>query len=155
MLETIAAGIAEALNGAEIKAVTAFNANELDTAAPFVCVGLQSARLTSSGLGNYIGICTEDGQVKEMYGEKAELSLALDVYSPAEEPEKCSYFADLVRCALYGIDGVSVAEFSFGEIKYDADSRMLRSRCSASVCVYLVREKLDSSLSEYGIGEDT
>ena len=85
MLEAIAAGIAEALNSEEIKAVTAFDANELDTAAPFVCVGLQSAKLTSSGLGNYIGICTEDGQVKEMYGEKAELSLVLDVYSPAAE----------------------------------------------------------------------
>ena len=155
MLETISAGIAEALNGADIKAVTVFDADELNAAAPFVCVGLKSAKLTSSGLGNYIGICTEDGQLKEMYGEKAELSLVLDFYSKPSEPEKCSYFADLVRCALYGIDGVSVAEFSFGEIKYDADSRMLRSRCSASVCVYLVREKLDSSLSEYSIGEDT
>ena len=146
MLEAIAAGIAEALNSAEIKAVTAFDANELDTAAPFVCVGLQSA--------NYIGICTEDGQVKEMYGEKAELSLALDVYSPAAEAEKCSELADRVRCALYGVDGVSVAEFYFGEIKYDADSRMLRSSCRAKVCAYLVREKLGSSLSEYSIGED-
>ena len=137
MLEAIAAGIAEALNSAEIKAVTAFDANELDTAAPFVCVGLQSAKLTSSGLGNYIGICTEDGQVKEMYGEKAELSLVLDVYSPAAEAEKCSELADRVRCALYG-----------------ADSRMLRSSCRAKVCAYLVREKLGSSLSEYSIGED-
>ncbi len=154
MLEAIAAGIAEALNSAEIKAVTAFDANELDTAAPFVCVGLQSAKLTSSGLGNYIGICTEDGQVKEMYGEKAELSLVLDVYSPAAEAEKCSELADRVRCALYGVDGVSVAEFYFGEIKYDADSRMLRSSCRAKVCAYLVREKLGSSLSEYSIGED-
>lgn len=153
MLETIAAGIAEALNSADIKAVTAFNANELDAAVPFVCVGLRSAKLTSSGLGNYIGICTEDGQVREMYGEKAELSLALDVYSPVAEAEKCPEFADLVRCALYGADGVSVAEFSFGEIKYDADSRMLRSSCAARVCAYLVREELGSSLSEYSIGE--
>ena len=153
MLEAIAAGIAEALNSAGIKAVAAFNANELDAAAPFVCVGLKSVKLTSSGLGNYIGVCTEDGQVKEMYGEKAELNLALDVYSPAAETEKCSEFADAVRCALYGVDGVSAAEFSFGGIKYDADSRMLLASCSAKVCAYLVREKLGSSLSEYSIGE--
>lgn len=154
MLETIAAGIAEALSGAGIKAVTAFTADELDTSAPFVCVGLKSAKLSSSGLGNYIGICTEAGQVREMYGEKAELSLALDVYSPAAAEEKCLSFADLVRCALYGADGVSVTEFSFGEIKYDTESRMLLLRCPAKAFVYLVREKLGSSLSEYSIGED-
>ena len=119
-----------------------------------MCVGLKSAKLSSSGLGNYIGICTEAGQVREMYGEKAELSLALDVYSPAAEEEKCLSFADLVRCALYGADGVSVTEFSFGEIKYDTESRMLLLRCPAKAFVYLVREKLGSSLSEYSIGED-
>ena len=73
MLETIAAGIAETLSSAGIKAVTAFTADELDTSAPFVCVGLKSAKLSSSGLGNYIGICTEAGQGREMDGEKAEL----------------------------------------------------------------------------------
>lgn len=153
MLETIAAAVAETLRSADINAITAFSASELETAAPFVCVGLQSAKITSAGLGNYIGICSEDGQVREMYGEKADIVLTLDVYSPAAEAEKCSEFADHVRCALYGIDGVSVAEFSFGEIKYDADSCMLCSRCSAKACVYLVREKLGSSLSEYSIGE--
>lgn len=73
MLENIAIEIAEELNNAGINAVTAFNASELDDAAAFVCVGLKSARISSSGLGNYIGVCTKDGQLKEMYGEKAEL----------------------------------------------------------------------------------
>ena len=83
MLENIAIEIAEELNNAEINAVTAFNASELEDVSAFVCVGLKSARISSSGLGNYIGVCTEDGQLKEMYGEKAELVLSFDVYSPA------------------------------------------------------------------------
>ena len=153
MLETIADAVAGTLRSADINAVTAFSASELETAVPFVCVGLQSAKITSAGLGNYIGICSEDGQVREMYGEKADIVLALDVYSPASENEKCSEFADVVRHALRSVDGMSVTEFSFGEVKYDGDSRMLCSRCSAKACVYLVREKLGSSLSEYSIGE--
>lgn len=83
MLENIASEIAEELNNAGINAVTAFSVSELCDTAAFVCVGLKSARISSSGLGNYIGVCTEDGQLKEMYGEKAELVLSLDVYSPA------------------------------------------------------------------------
>lgn len=153
MLETIAAAVAGTLRSADINAVTAFSASELETAVPFVCVGLQSAKITSAGLGNYIGICSEDGQVREMYGEKADIVLALDVYSPASENEKCSEFSDAVRHALRSVDGMSVTEFSFGEVKYDGDSRMLHSRCLAKACVYLVREKLGSSLSEYSIGE--
>ena len=94
MLENIASEIAEELNNAGINAVAAFNASELDDAAAFVCVGLKSARISSSGLGNYIGVCTEDGQLKEMYGEKAELVLSLDVYSPANADEGCSELAD-------------------------------------------------------------
>ena len=73
MLENIAIEIAEELNNAGINAVTAFNASELEDVSAFVCVGLKSARISSSGLGNYIGVCTEDGQLKEMYGEKASL----------------------------------------------------------------------------------
>lgn len=153
MLETIASEIAEELNGAGINAVTAFSVSELCDAAAFVCIGLKSARISSSGLGNYIGVCTEDGQLKEMYGEKAEIVLALDVYSPANADEGCSELADSTRCALYNVDGLSVTEFSFGQVEYDSASRMLRSRCSAKATAYLVREKLDSSLSDYSIGE--
>lgn len=113
MLENIAIEIAEELNNAGINAVTAFNASELEDVSAFVCVGLKSARISSSGLGNYIGVCTEDGQLKEMYGEKAELVLSFDVYSPASADEGCSELADGVRCALFNIDGLSVTEFDF------------------------------------------
>ncbi len=153
MLEEIAAGIAQALQDAGINAVTAFSTAGLEADEPLVCVGLRGARLSSSGLGNYIGVCSEDGKLREMYGEKAELTLALDIYSPAPESEKCTMLADTVRGALRGLDGVSLTEFSLGEIKYDSDSRMLLSRCTASAAVYLVREKRGSSLSDFGIGE--
>lgn len=153
MLDEIAAGVARLLEGAGIKAVTAFPAAEFDGSAPFVCVGLNAAHLSSSGLGNYIGVCSEDGRVREMYGEKAELTLVLDVYAKASESEGCSELANLARCALYGADGMSVTEFSFGEVKYDSDSRMLRSRCAVKASAYLVREKLGSSLSGISIGE--
>lgn len=153
MLEAIADGIVQALDSVGIKAVSAFSAAELDTSEPFVCVGLDSVRLSSSGLGNYIGVCTEDGVVREMYGERAELTLILDVYARASESEDCSRLADLTRCALYGAEGISVTEFSFGAVGYDGGSRMLRSRCTARASAYLVREKLGSTLSGYSIGE--
>lgn len=55
MLENIAIEIAEELNNAGINAVTAFNASELGDVSAFVCVGIKSARISSSGLGNCSG----------------------------------------------------------------------------------------------------
>lgn len=156
MFELISESIVEALTAANINAVTKFPASKLDRTAAVVCVSLKSARIRASGCGNYIGLCTENGAVKEMYGSKAELVISLEIFSPADprsgEPG-CAEYAGLVREEIRSIQGLNVTEFEFGDVYYDADSEMFRSDCAAKARTLLVRELRDGELSAYGLGE--
>ena len=133
MFELIPESIVEALTAANINAVTKFPVSKLDRTAAVVCVSLKSARISASGCGNYIGLCTENGAVKEMYGSKAELVISLEIFSPADpssgEPG-CAEYAGLVREEIRSIQGLNVTEFEFGDVYYDADSEMFRSDCA-------------------------
>nr|DAG12559.1 MAG TPA: hypothetical protein [Caudoviricetes sp.] len=156
MFEFIPESIVGALAAANINAVTKFPASKLDRTAAVVCVSLRSARVSASGCGNYIGLCTQNGAIKEMYGSKAELVISLDIYSPADpdstEPG-CAEYAGLVREAIMSIQGLSITEFEFGDVYYDTDGEMFRSNCTAKAKAFLVREMLDGELSAYGLGE--
>ena len=57
MFDTITDSIASALSGNGINAVTKFPVSKLDRTQTLVCVSIKSARITASGLGNYIGLC--------------------------------------------------------------------------------------------------
>lgn len=156
MFELIPESIAEALTDANINAVTAFPASKLGREETVVCVSLKSARMSASGCGNYIGLCTEDGVVKEMYGSKAELVISLEIFSPAAPltgKPRCAEYAGLVSERLRSIGGLSVTEFEFGGVHYDPDCEMFRSDCSAKATAFLVRELRDGELSAYGLGE--
>ena len=156
MFELIPESIVGALTAANINAVTKFPASGLDRTAAVVCVSLKSARMSASGCGNHIGLCTENGVVKEMYGSKAELVISLDIYSPADpdsDEPRCAEYAGLVREEMRSIQGLSVTEFEFGEVNYDSDSEMFRSSCTAKAKAFLVRELRDGELSAYGLGD--
>lgn len=153
MIKAILDGVVAAFNDAKIKATAAYPAAELCDAESIVAVGVKSMRVYSSGLGSYIGVCTENGEVKELYGEKAETVLSLDIYCHGESDEGCTALADKVRRALYSAEGISVTEFDFGLPAYDADSRMFRSKSTAKAVACLVREKRGRRLGAYSIGE--
>lgn len=153
MIKAILDGVVAAFNDAKIKATAAYPAAELCDAESIVAVAVKSMRVYSSGLGSYIGVCTENGEVKELYGEKAETVLSLDIYCPGESDDGCTALADKVRRALYSAEGISVTEFDFGLPAYDADSRMFRSKSTARAVACLVREKRGRRLGAYSIGE--
>lgn len=153
MLEGIASAIADALKNAGINAVPAYENESLCENEPVVSISLDAARISSAGLGSYIGICTENGDVKEMYGDRAEISVKAEVYCPPAAEYSCTAAAENVMETLRLTDGLSVLSFEIGQMSYDGQSRMLRCVCTAQCRAYLVRSKLGRGLSEYGLGE--
>lgn len=153
MLESIAAAIAAALKNAGINAVSAYESEPLCEKEPTVSIALDSARISSAGLGNYIGICTENGDVKEMYGDRAEISVKAEVYCPPVPEYNCTEAAESFVEQLRLTDELSVLSFEIGQVSHDEQSRMLRCACTARCRAYLVRRKLSRGLSAYGLGE--
>lgn len=153
MLESVASAIADALKNAGINAVPAYENEPLCEDEPVVSISLEAVRISSAGLGNYIGICTENGDVKEMYGDRAEISVKAEVYCPPVPEYNCTAAAESVMETLRLTDGLSVLSFETGQISYDGQSRMLRCTCTARCRAYLVRSKLDRGLPGYGLGE--
>lgn len=153
MLKEIADGVVDLLREAGINAVYDFTGRTIDDSKSTVCISVKSARISASGLGSYIGVCTENGQIKEMYGERAELTLSVGIYCPLREEEDCTALAEQVRCALWQTDALSVTEFEMGSVGYDKDTLMLRRSCTVKAHACLVREKRGTAASAYGIGE--
>lgn len=157
MFKSVTDSIVQTLAGEGINAVAEFPPSRLDEGAAAVCVSLKSARISASGFGNYIGLGSSDGDVRELYGSKAELIIALDIYSPAAAAAAeagCAEQAGLVSEKIRGVPGLSITEFELGAVDYDPDSEMLRSRCTAKARALLVRELSGGELSDYGLGDE-
>ncbi len=146
MLEAIVDSVISALTAREINAVKKYPADKLEREVPLVCVSLKSVEITASGLGNYIGLCREDGEIVEMYGSRAELALSLEIYSPT--PEVNAFRAELIK-QLESIEALSIKSFAAGEVCFDAKSGMFRCECIAKGCACLVRELADSEISDF------
>ena len=148
MLESFENGMIAFLQGKGIPAVHSFPAMMLDSRKAAVCVSIKNARITASGLGNYIGIAEENGEIKELYGSKAEMELELKAYSPPV-PERVSSLKMLeeVFAAFYD-NGTSIRESSVSEEHWDSDSGMFRCDCRLAISTLLVREMLDRELGD-------
>lgn len=146
MFDSIIDSIAAALTAQGINAVRRFPADKLDGDTPIVCLGIKAAQLTASGLGNYIGLCRENGEIKEMYGSRAELTLSLEIFSPV--PDCNDFLTELVR-QLGSVESLSVKNFDSGEISFDARSGMFRCECFAKGSACLVRELADSDVLDF------
>ena len=146
MFDSIIDSMAAALTAQGINAVRRFPADKLDSDAPVVCLGIKAAQLTASGFGNYIGLCRENGEIKEMYGSRAELMLSLEIFSPIPD---CNAFLTELYKQLGGIESLSVKSFETGEVSFDARSGMFRCECLAKGSACLVRELTDSDVSDF------
>lgn len=146
MFDSIIDSMAAALTAQGINAVRRFPADKLDSDAPVVCLGIKAAQLTASGLGNYIGLCRENGEIKEMYGSRAELMLSLEIFSPIPD---CNAFLTELYKQLGGIESLSVKSFETGEVSFDSRSGMFRCECLAKGGACLVRELADSDVSDF------
>ncbi len=146
MFEAIIDSVISALTAKEINAVRKYPADKLEREAPIVCVSLKTIEITASGLGNYIGLCRENGEIMEMYGSRAELTLSLEIYNPT--PDVNAFRSELVR-QLGSVEALSIKSFSAGEVSFDTKSGMFRCECAAKGCACLVRELADSEISDF------
>ena len=144
MFKAVLDSVIGILTAAGIDACAKYPETKLDRESPLVCVSLKSGRLTSSGCGNYIGICEREGTVTELYGCRAELCFSVELYSPAEPgfgAEGCMELFDSIA-ALMGTcpQGLKIRGFDCGEAVFDTESRMFRSICELKCGAYLLRE---------------
>lgn len=144
MFETVLSSVVSILRNAGINACVKYPETKTDRDSELVCVSLRSGKLSSSGCGNYIGICEDGGTVRELYGSRAELVFSLELYSPARPgfgPGACVRLFDRIA-ALMGTapQGLKLRALSCGEALFDTESRMFCSVCELKCGAYLLRE---------------
>lgn len=144
MLDGVINNIVASLESSGINAVKKYPAVALDRDKTVVCVFLRSATISASGCGNYIGLCSENGIIKEMLGSRGKLGIGLDIYGPSPN---CDLIKEQLWECLAGIGSLSIKSFDAGEICYDSQSEMYRCECTATAIACLVRQigELESS----------
>lgn len=144
-------GIIEHLNSCGLNAIRAYEKRIFDSEESVICVALSQISITASGLGNYVGLVSENGEVREMYGSSARLKLELDIYAPTHrlcEAEKIRLLEALRECRCMKISGMD-----FSGTLYDSASNMMKSRCEVNASAMLVRKLHNGELGEYTLGE--
>lgn len=137
MLDGVINSIVASLESSGINAVKKYPAVALDRDNTVVCVSLRSAAISASGCGNYIGLCSENGIIKEMLGSRGKLGIGLEIYCPSPD---CELIKEQLLECLAGIGSLSIKSFDAGEICYDSQSEMYRCECTATAVACLVRQ---------------
>lgn len=85
-----------------LNSLRSYPAAKLDRSAEYVCISLKKGEIFSSGMGNYLGCRQTEKGVAELYGFKAAVSIAADIYVPASGigAGRCVALADSLCSAL-------------------------------------------------------
>lgn len=140
-LEQVKQAVAGALNQAGLAARTAFEpgwAARCDR--PVAAVGLRTGESRGGAMGRYLG---QTPDRREVYGLRLELTLSMDLYSPAElgAPGCDSALETLHQVMLSGLPaGLRPAELRWEETVWDEDTAMFVRRGSLSCGAYFTAE---------------
>lgn len=140
-LEQVKQAVAGALNQAGLAARTAFEpgwAARCDR--PVAAVGLRTGESRGGAMGRYLG---QTPDRREVYGLRLELTLSMDLYSPAElgAPGCDSALETLHQVMLSGLPaGLKPAELRWEETAWDEDTAMFVRRGSLSCGAYFTAE---------------
>ena len=143
MLNDILDAVISAMTNVGINAVSKYPGAALDRSETTVAVSVKHGQLSGSGCGNYLGTRESGGEISELYGCRAELEIAMDIYTaaPPEEAEKtCLDLLDELCTCVGEIDGVRLVSLSCGDVHFDAQTEMLRCDASLSLLAFLVAE---------------
>lgn len=155
MLECVVTAVLAALGTAQISCTAAYSGQPAGSGQT-VAVSLSEAKISSAGFGRYIGIGEENGAVKELFGDKAQVGIRLDVYSPTGSGSTaCLSLADKACAAVRGVSGLSVTQLAVGQPEYDEISGMLHCVCDVYASAYLVRHMLSGSSAAYELEGQT
>lgn len=145
-LERLRERMAEYLQAHGAAAAAAWPAEErARLTQPVTIVSLRGCRLEPAGFQSYLGerYDGERGQWVELYGQRAQLTLALDVYAPASLGEaglQRALAAVAEACAAGGPEGLTIQTCTWGETEYDAQARLLKRRGEAVCAAHLLAE---------------
>ncbi|MCI9165269.1 MAG: hypothetical protein HFF64_04635 [Oscillospiraceae bacterium] len=140
-LEQVKQTVAGALNQAGLAVRTAFEpgwAARCD--GPVAAVGLRTGESRGGAMGRYLG---QTPDRREVYGLQLELTLSIDLYSPAElgAPGCDSALETLHQVMLSGLPaGLKPAELRWEETVWDEDTAMFVRRGSLSCGAYFTAE---------------
>ncbi len=140
-LEQVKQTVAGALNQAGLAVRTAFEpgwAARCDR--PVAAVGLRTGESRGGAMGRYLG---QTPDRREVYGLRLELTLSMDLYSPAElgAPGCDSALETLHQVMLSGLPaGLRPAELRWEETVWDEDTAMFVRRGSLSCGAYFTAE---------------
>lgn len=133
-------GVADQLRQAGLNAVAAMDrARAPRWREPVAAVALSQAVCAPSGFQNYLGVHRDrDGTQQEVYGREAELTLALDIFSPRDAGgEACQAAAETAVETLVcrGAAGLTALEVRAGRVEFLEQDGLYRQevlcRCGA------------------------
>lgn len=148
MFDSILDSVVGALKSAGLNSVRSYPAAKLDRSAEYVCISLKKGEILSSGMGNYLGCRQTEKGVAELYGFKAAVSIAADIYVPASGigAGRCVALADSLCSALENApQGLKVLGFDCGDAAFCSESRMFKSRCTVSCIAFPMRSVIRES----------
>ncbi|MDO4815171.1 MAG: hypothetical protein Q4A83_01015 [Bacillota bacterium] len=141
MFDSVLNSVISTLEDEGIPAVRKYPGCVLDRSTAAVAVSLKAGSITASGYGNYMGIYEKNGDIKELYGHRAELKIGMEIYTPAAADKaeiQCTKLLNDICSCIGGISGVKLKSFEGGEAKYDSETEMFRCESTVEVTVYLV-----------------
>lgn len=150
MLSGVIESIVSVLKQGGVNAVAKFPTAYLDRSKAICCVSMRTAKISASGCGNYIGLCMENGEIKEMLGSKAELNIGLDIYSPSPNCEKLK---EQICTCIDAVPSLNFRCFEAGEVCFDEDCEMYRCECTVNAVACLVRQ-INSPDRSFALEED-
>lgn len=141
MFDNVISAVLSWLSSANISAVEKFPETKIDRESAVVAVSIKSGVLTSSGAGNYLGIYDYGGSLKEVYGSRAELCFALDIYSP--DSGTTAIFDEIAGAAPSLPDGLKLRSIECGSTEFDSESGMFCLKCEMKCIAILVRTETE------------
>lgn len=146
MLDAVLEAIVGTLKEAGVFAFRAFpEAAEKLPAAGGVSISVESYRVNSSGLSDYLGIKTAGGGTgeREVFGRRLALKLGMEVFVPfgCGGSAACEQATERLREALTKLpSGVRLLEMHCGEVNADEEAGAYRCKCRAECLAFLVAE---------------
>ncbi|MDL2300437.1 hypothetical protein LJC01_02195 [Clostridiaceae bacterium OttesenSCG-928-D20] len=93
-----------------------------------VSIGTRSAKISSSGFGDYIGL--EKGSERELFALKVEQVLGMGIYCPVKAAgSPIKIFEKIASCISKLPSGIKVSGLICGETAIDRETGLRRSDC--------------------------
>ena len=137
MFDSIIDSVVSWLQNESINAVRRFPETKIDRAESVIAVSIKSAVMTASGAGNYLGIYEQGGALCEVYGTRADMTFALDIYTPDNSGAEVF---DSVADAVYALpDGLKLKSLECSDAEFDKESGMFCMKSRLNCTAIMVR----------------